>query len=318
MRAIVMADFGAPSVLEVKDVPRPEIRRGHLLVRVMASALNPIDTKIRSGQIDVGIVPPVVLGFDAAGIVEEIGSETSEFKVGDPVFYTADFTQGGGTYADYHLVDEKIVWHSPEGLSFPQAAALPLAGGTAWDGLVNLAKLKAGERVLIHGGSGGVGSLAVQIAQSIGAEVFATCSAAGRGLLEQLSVDHIIDYRADNYQEVIAAVYSSGVDVVYDTVGKGLLADSINCIRPFGRMVSISGPAGDLGKAYRKNLTVIFQFSLRNREKLQALSQLVASKALVPVIKKIYGLEEIPEVHALYDRGSLGTGGKIIFDHQRP
>ena len=298
--------------MEIEPLPAPTGRQVKVAVR--ASSVNPIDMKIRAGSLDVGIRPPAVPGFDAAGEVIETGPDVADFAVGDRVFYAADFNSPSGTHADEHLVDERVIWHMPEGLSFVEAAALPLAGGTAWDALSCLYPVRDGDAVLIHGGSGGVGALAVQIALARGAKVFATCHSSMTGHLREIGVRRVIAYDSEEFVRAVEELCPEGVDVVYDTVGRGLLEKSIPAVGDFGTMISIAPPAGNLDRAYRKNLTVKFQFSLRERRKLKGLADLVEAGKFRPHIHRVFALGEISDAHALL-AGRNHVFGKLAIDH---
>src|SRR5215471_3472442 len=184
MKAVVIHEYGGPEVLKYEDVPQPQPKQDQLLIRVIAAGVNPVDGMIRSGMFDKeGLrAYPIILGGDIAGVVESVGSKITRFKPGDPVFAYVSLDSSGG-YSQYSLVTEREVAAKPKSLTYVEAAAVPIAGMTAWQALVDTAKLSAGQTVLIHGGSGGVGSFAIQIAKARGAKVIATASTANQQFL---------------------------------------------------------------------------------------------------------------------------------------
>src|SRR3954470_17463767 len=184
MKALVIHSFGGPEVLKFEEIPRPEPRADQVLVRVVAAAVNPVDTAVRQGYLRqrTGEKFPMIIGYDIAGVVEKAGAKVTKLKPGDAVY--AYLTLSGGGYAEYAVASEKEAVRKPNSLTFEEAAAVPLAGETAWQALIDTGKLESGQTVLIHGGSGGVGSLAVQIAKARGAKVIATASTANQETLK--------------------------------------------------------------------------------------------------------------------------------------
>src|SRR5881628_56971 len=237
MKAMVIHQYGGPEVLKYEDVPRPEPKDDQLLVRVIAAGVNPVDGMIRSGMFAKGGngAFPMILGGDIAGIVEKVGSKITNFKAGDPVFAYVSLDNNGG-YAQYALTTERETAAKPKSLTYVQAAAVPIVALTAWQALVDTAKLASGQTVLIHGGSGGVGSFAIQIAKARGAKVIATASTANQDLLKQLGADVVIDYTKQKFEDV-----AKDVDVVLDSVGKDTLARSYGVVKKGGFIVSIVG-----------------------------------------------------------------------------
>src|SRR5205809_3570766 len=195
MKAIVVHKYGGPEVLKYEDTQRPEPKDDEILVRVIAAGVNPVDGMIRSGMFakHEKAAFPMVPGADIAGIVEKTGSKVTKFKPGDPVYAYLSLKNGGG-YAEYTIATETELSPKPKSLTFVEAAGVPLAALTAWQALIDAAKLSAGQTVLIHGGSGGVGSFGIQIAKARGAKVIATASTPNQGLLKQLGADVAIDY----------------------------------------------------------------------------------------------------------------------------
>lgn len=312
MKAVVIRAFGGTDVFESRALPRPEPGPGEVLVRVVATSVNPVDYKIRRNGAWAGVKPPAVIGYDVSGVVEAVGPGVGDFRPGDEVYYTPEIFGGKpGSYAQYHVASAAIVARKPRNLTHEEAAAVPLAGGTAWDALVARAALRPGETVLIHGGAGGVGHFAVQIARAAGARVLATCSQANVEFVRRMGADVAIDYTREDFVEVVAReTEGRGVDVVFDTVGGELLSRSIEVTRPGGRMVSIVSASGNLNAAHRKNLTLHFLFLLRARDKLDALRALIERGLVRPAVDQVLPLEQVARAH---ERLETGHGrGKIV------
>ncbi|WP_373047985.1 zinc-dependent alcohol dehydrogenase family protein [Vulgatibacter sp.] len=317
MRAMVLERFGDPEVLQLKEIDRPSPAPGELLVRVIASGTNPVDAKVRAAGSWAGITLPAVIGYDASGVVEAVGPGAGDFRPGDEVFFTPEiFGNEHGTYADYTVVQASIVARKPPSISHVEAAAVPLAGGTAWEAIVRRMQVQPGETVLIHGGAGGVGTFAVQIARAAGARVIATASGGNLDTLRQLGADAAIDYtKYDVFEAALEATGGAGVDAVLDLVGGDVTPDSCQVTRPFGRIAFILGPVGDLSAAYQKNITLHGVFLHRERRRLEELSRLLERKQLVPVIDEVLPLDQIAKAHRRLDSGH--GRGKVILEVAR-
>jgi NADPH:quinone reductase-like Zn-dependent oxidoreductase len=233
MRAVVAHEYGAPDVLKLEQVPRPEPNQDEALVRVIASSVNPADPLTLSGKYakEFGTHLPLIPGYDIAGVVEKTGANVSRLKAGDAVYGYPTF---GGGWADYVTVKESEVAAKPKSVSFVEAAAVPMGALTAWQALVDIAKLQSGQTILIHGGAGGVGSFAVQIAKARGARVIATASTTNQDLLKQLGADIAIDYTKTKFEDV-----AKDVDAVLDPVGKETLTRSYGVIKKGGIVMSL-------------------------------------------------------------------------------
>jgi NADPH:quinone reductase-like Zn-dependent oxidoreductase len=311
MQAMVITAFGDTDVFEAQEVADPSPGATDVLVRVHATSVNPVDTKIRQAGEWAGVEPPAVIGYDVSGVVEAVGDEVESFEPGDEVFYTPEIFEGQGSYAEYHVADESIVAHKPDGLSHTEAAALPLAGGTAWDAVVERGDVEVGETVLVHG-AGGVGSHTVQIAAAAGARVIAVTSPETVAQTEALGADRAIDYTEEDFVDVVTEEYDEPVDLVIDTVGGEACSRSAEVTRPHGRMVSILSPEGDWDVAYPKNHTLELLFLERERYKLDGLRRLVERGQLEPVIDSVRPLEAVAEVHDEVEAG--GLTGKVVLD----
>jgi NADPH2:quinone reductase len=310
MKAMIITAFGGPEVFQAADWPKPVPQATEVLERVHAAALNAVDWKIRKSGSWAGVKPPAILGYDAAGVVEAIGGCVKAFKPGDEVFYSPSIWGLPGSYAEYHAADESIVALKPKNLSFIEAATLPLAGMTAWDAM-DFLKPHPGSTLLVHAAAGGVGSLAVQMAEAAGARVLGTCRDCNQEPVKELGADVAIDYRAEDFiKAVMRETGGEGVDAVYDTVGGATLANSIPVIKSFGRAATCVSSTADLGPANRKNLTIYFGFMERSRYKLDALRVMAECGQLRPVIDSVYPLSEVAEAHRRIEAG--GVMGKIV------
>ncbi|MBD3345260.1 MAG: zinc-binding dehydrogenase [Chitinivibrionales bacterium] len=312
MRAMVTPKFGSPDLFELKDIEKPSPGPGELLVRVVASGTNPVEAKIRKTGYWGGIKPPVILGYDVSGIVEQVGDGVNEFVNGDEVFYTPEIDPTrSGSYAEYNVVAASIVTHKPSSLSHIEAAAVPLAGGTAYEAIIRRLRISIGETILIHGGAGGVGSFAVQLARGSGARVLATASKSNQETLHSLGVDVAIDYaNQDPFEIALKETGGRGVDAVFDTVGGDIIQRSLAATRPFGRLAGILGPGGDLTQAYRKNCTYYGVMLTRERKRLEILKAILEQRKISPLIDRIIPLEKVSEAHHRLDSGH--GRGKIV------
>ena len=313
MRAMVIPAFGGPELFELREVPRPAPGPGEILVRVIASGTNPVDAKIRAAGSWARITPPAILGYDASGVVEEVGPGVRDLVPGDDVFYTPEiFGNQSGTYAELNVVSASIVAKKPRRLSHVEAAAVPLACGTAWEALVRRLQLRVGETVLIHGGAGGVGSFAVQIAKAAGARVLATAGPDNQELLRALGADRAIDYTREDAAEIaLSETRALGVDAVFDTVGGELIAQSLRATRPGGRLATLLGPRGDLSALYVRNLTLHGVFLTRESARLREMAPLLEGGQITPLVEAVLDLEEVAEAHRRLDTGH-GRGKLVL------
>ncbi len=311
MKAMIITAFGGPEVFKEQDMPKPEPGVNDVLVKVYATSVNPVDYKIRNAGAWAGVKPPAIIGYDVSGVVEAVGSGVKSFNPGDEVYYTPEIVNAQGSYAQYHVANEAIVAIKPSNLNHVEAASIPLAGCTAFDALVTVANIKAGESVLIHAGAGGVGSLALQIAKALGVYVFTTCGSYNKELVKQLGADRIIDYRTEDFVDVVLEeTANKGVDVVFDTVGGETLSRSVKAVKPSGRIVSIVSSDVKLDAAKEKNITVSYMFMQRGRSKLDALRALIEKGKVRPVIDSVMPLKDVALAHQKLEKG--GVRGKIV------
>lgn len=327
MKAMLMTEAGGPLVLA--DVPEPELPGPHdLLVRLHAAGVNPVDAKLRNrGSYFPGKMP-CILGLDGAGVVEAVGVLVKRFKAGDAVF----FLNGGigdapGNYAEYARVHEDFVAYKPASISMVAAAAIPLVFITAWEAFFDRAELAPGQSVLVHGGAGGVGHVAIQIAKYYGASVAATVSGAEKvKFIETLGADLAIDYRKQDFvQAVLDWTVGHGVDVVLDTVGGETFCRSFAAIRFYGRLVTLLDPScSSMKEARTRNLNIGYELMLTpmlyglhaqrlaQRAMLEAASQMIDEGRLEIRVAHVFPLEAANAAHAMIESGH--TAGKIVLE----
>lgn len=300
--------YGPPDVLAVEDVAKPEPIPTEVQVRVHAAGVNPVDFKTRAGKGVAGILgePPVCLGWDVAGVVSAVGGGVTRFKVGEEVFGMPWFPRQGGAYAEYVTAPSRHFAAKPHALSFEEAAALPLAGLTAWQIVVDTIQLEAGADLLVHGAAGGVGHLAVQIARARGANVIATARAEQGGWLRELGVERTIDYRDERFEDLVA-----DLDAVIDLPGTNG-ERSLPVLRPGGMLVSVpSGVSPQLlALAARGDRRATGFLVEPDPVGLAGLSHLVEDGRLRVEVDRVFDLEQAAEAHR-YAEASHG-GGKIV------
>ena len=305
MKAIVVHEYGSSDVLKLEDAPRPEPKDNQVLIRVIAAGVNPVDASIRAGKSAkfFGTTLPFIPGYDIAGIVEKAGTKINKLKVGDPVYAHVGLDEGGG-YAEYAVATEVEAAPKPKSLTFESAAAVPLAALTAWQALIDAAKLSAGQTVLIHGGSGGVGSFAIQIAKARGAKVIATASTPHQDFLKQLGADVAIDYTKQKFEDI-----AKDVDVVLDTVGKDTLARSYGVVKKGGFIVTIVAQPDQtqLDKYGIHGAAVLVK---PNADELVEIGRLIDAKKIIPVVSQVFPLAEAAKAQEQIATGH--TRGKIV------
>jgi len=310
MKAVIIDAFGPSSALQVRDIPRPEIEPEQILVEVHAASVNPIDWKIRDGMMGAryGEEFPMVLGLDASGVVVEVGDAVTSFKEGDEIYARSD-NGAGKCYAEYVALNPGTVALKPAVLSHVEAAAVPLAALTPLYGLRDCADLKAGDRLLIIGASGGVGVFAVQIARLMGADVTAVCSTANVDLVKELGADRIIDYTQD---DVLRA--GDDYDVIYDTVGAQTYDSARPALKEDGVYLTlVPVPGIDFfipGQTERARGKGYFVAWTPHASDLEILSKWIENGELRPVIDSEYSLDEIRDAHERSQ--TLRARGKIV------
>ena len=318
MKAVVLVRFGGTDAFELRDVPVPRVGPREVRVRVHATAVNPLDYQIRRGDYADLVPLPSITGHDVSGVIEEVGSHVSEFRAGDAVYYTPRIFDGPGSYAEQHVVDVDLVGRKPENITHLEAASLTLVGGTVWEALVTRARLGLGETILVHGGTGGVGSIALQVAKAIGARVITTARTRDHELVRSLGADLVIDYTSTDHVEAVAEMTQGrGVDVVLDTIGGDTLTRSPLALADYGRVVSIVDIAQpqNLIEAWGVNAAYHFVFTRQSRGKLDALTALVERGLVRPVVGATLPLARVGEAHDLLEnRQSYVLHGKVAID----
>ncbi|MFI6870566.1 NADP-dependent oxidoreductase [Nocardia sp. NPDC050406] len=304
MRAVIQKSLGGPEVLEVAELEKPRLLSGEVLVRVYASGVNPVDVAVRAGYFPLLGEPPFGVGWDISGVVEEVGPG-ARYEVGDEVYGMPFFPRAATGYAEYVATPSRQVARKPKSLSHIEAAGLPLAGLTAWQGLVDRAHVGPGDRVLVHRAAGGVGHLAVQIAKARGAYVIALASAAKHDFVRGLGADEVIDYRTTDYTEVL-----SDLDVVFDSNADG--ERSLRVLKPGGVLVSIMEHMNPEREAQVKAAGRRFAgVSVEpDYAALEAIAELVDSGKLRPHIAEALPLESVGKAHEIV--GSGETVGKVV------
>lgn len=326
MQAAIIEGFGAATVFRAAEVPVPSVRAGQVLIRVAATSVNPLDYKIRRGEYPA-LAPeaPTILHGDVCGTIEEIGPEVTQFKVGDTVYGCVGGVKGhSGALAQFMLADARLLAKKPQTLDSAQAAALPLVSITAWEALVERARLRAGQTVLIHAGAGGVGHVALQLAKARGARVFVTASTPEKqNLARQLGADGVIDYRRESVEQYVAThTGGAGFDVVFDTVGGEVFVHALAAARLRGQVVSIFPAATyDLSPVLHKALSVHGVFMLlplltgagraAHGEILTEIARLVDAGKIRPhVDASRFQLHQIAAAHAFAESGK--QIGKVV------
>ena len=312
MKAIAINEFGGRDKLQLMDLPLPEVKENEILVKIKAAGINPVDWKIREGYIK-DLFPydfPIILGWDAAGIVKQAGSKVTRFKKGDEIFaYCRKPSVHGGAYGEYIVLEEEHAAIKPKNISFEEAAAIPLAALTAYQSLFDAAKIKPGETVLIHAAAGGVGGFGVQLAKNHGAVVWATASGGNQEYVKDLGASQVVDYTQEDFRQAIRSQLPDGVDVVFDCVGGEVLQKSVEIVKRTGRLVSIVDDPTSLA---RSDIHKEFVFVAPNRTQLTELALMVEQGRLKTHLSQVFpfGLEEARKAHELSESGH--TRGKMV------
>jgi NADPH:quinone reductase and related Zn-dependent oxidoreductases len=329
MKAFIVDRYGKNEKLRAADVPEPDLEEDDVLIQVHATAVNLLDSKLRNGEFKLILPyrPPFVLGHDVAGVVVRVGPRVRQFKVGDEVYARADDFRIG-TFAELIAVRQDSVAIKPANITMEEAASIPLVGLTAWQALVEKAKLKRGQKVFVQAGSGGVGTFAIQLAKHLGATVATTTSTGNIALAKSLGADVVIDYKKDAFEE-----HLNGYDVVLNSQDGKTLVKSLGVLRPGGTVISISGPpdprfAQDMKAPWlvqqvmrvlsfgvrrqAKQLKVVYEFLFMKASgsQLQQITPLIESGAIRPVIDKVFPFESTNDALAYVESGR--AKGKVV------
>jgi NADPH:quinone reductase-like Zn-dependent oxidoreductase len=305
MKAVVVNEYGGPDVLKYQDVPKPEPKNDEILVRVIAAAVNPVDTYVRQGKLSRGgqMHGPIIIGYDISGVVEKAGVDAKRFKAGDQVYSYLSVPRGGG-YAEFAVAKESETALKPKNIDFVEAAAVPLAATTAWQALIDTAKIEKGQTLLIHGGSGGVGSFAIQIAKACGAKVIATASTAHQELLKQLGVDQAIDYTTTKFEDLV-----KDVDVVLNCVRADALSHSYGVVKKGGIIVSITDEP-DQNECAKHGIRGTRMGAHPDSKVLEELTKLIETGKMKPIVSQTFPLAEANKAHEQIE--THHTLGKIV------
>lgn len=325
MRAQVVTAFGGPENFEPAVLPDPRPGRGQVLVRQVASSVNPVDCKLRQSGMAIAPDLPAVLGCDIAGTIVELGEGVGGFAVGDAVYGCGGGVKGmGGAYAELIATDARLLAHKPAMLTFAQAAALPLVAITAWEGLFDRARLQAGDKVLVLGGTGGVGHVAIQLAAHRGAHVFATASTEAKGqIARRLGAEGVIDYRSETVEEYVQRLTDGqGFDIVFDATGGSDVETAFKAARHYGQVVCIvSRFTADLAQMQARSLSLHVIFMLLpmlrgvGREAhgriMAEVARLADAGAVKPLLDpQIFPLERVGDAHRHLESGR--AVGKVV------
>jgi NADPH:quinone reductase-like Zn-dependent oxidoreductase len=305
MKAIVISAYGNEDVLDYVEVERPEPKADEVLVKVRVAAVNPADWKIRDGMGEsFGLKLPLILGGDIAGTVEAVGVEVESFKPDDAVYGMTLSGGFSGAYAEYALAKADAIAPKPESLNFEEAAAIPIGALTAWQAIFDVANLSSGQKILITGASGGVGSMAVQLAKAKGAFVIGTASGKNELFVRDLGADEFVDYTKQNFEEVV-----KDVNVVFDTIGSDTQEQAFQTLKQGGFLVSSAGtPSAE--KAEELGIAAAFVFCKSNAQQLAQINRLIAEGKLKVHIETVLPLTAVKKAHQLSQSGR--TRGKIV------
>ena len=328
MKAMTIQGFGAPDVFRVSSLPEPKAGKGEVLIRVAASTVNPIDYKIRSGLLKAIAPKSGVLGFDVAGTIEKTGEGVSDLEPGDEVFgCTGAVLEQSGSLAEFQVADARLIAKKPENLSLQDSVALPLVSITAWDALIRGTGIKEGERVLVHGATGGVGHVGIQLAKNAGADVYATVSSKEKADIARTLGAQPINYKEQSVEQYVAEhTGGKGFDVVFDTVGGENLTRSLEAAALEGRVTSVNTrTTADLSLMHQKALSLHVVFMVipilhnqpggkaRHGEILREIARRVELEEFRPLIhEQRFAFEDVGHAHTLLEQG--GATGKIVLN----
>jgi len=330
MKAFVVDRYGKNgNTLRAGDVPEPAVGEHDVLVEVHAAGVNALDSKIRDGEFKLFLPyrPPFVLGNDVAGVVIRVGARVRDFKPGDEVYARPDKDRIG-TFAEFIAVHEDDLAPKPKRLTMEEAASVPLVGLTAWQALIERARLRKGQKVFIQAGSGGVGTFAIQLAKHLGATVATTTSTANVELVERLGADIVVDYRTDDFEDVL-----HDYDVVLHSLGNEALKKSLRVLKPGGKLISLSGPpdpdfAREMGKpwilrpatrvlshgarteAKRRRVGYSFLFMRADGRQLREITSLIDAGTIEPVVDRVFPFDATNDAMAYIDKGR--AKGKVV------
>ncbi len=313
MKAVQISQYGAANVLELnQNAPKAVSGKEQVLIEVHAASINPIDWKVRTGYMKdaVPFTMPATLGGDCCGVVAALGESASGFKVGDRVYGYASLLSGGsGSFAEFAAAKSGTLALAPRNAGVVDAAALPLVGASAVQAIDDHIELQRGQKILIHGGAGGIGSVAIQLAKSIGAHVATTASGEDKAYVKELGADEVINYKSEAFEEKF-----HDLDAVFDTVGGPTTEKSFKVLKKGGTLVTMLGQP-DAGLAEQHGVTAIGQLTHVTTEVLKRLAQLVDTGAVKVHIHKVFPLDQVKEAFELVENGR--PRGKVVLQIKR-
>jgi NADPH:quinone reductase-like Zn-dependent oxidoreductase len=311
MKAAIIDKFGDADVLEVTEVDKPEINDEQVLIKVKVTGINPVDTKVRAGTSGISkqIKLPAILGWDVSGVIQNVGKNVQSFRSGDEIFGCIGFPGLGKTYAEFTLADPQFISKKPRNISFEEAAAVPLAGLTAYQAINEELKVSSGQKILIQAAAGGVGHLAVQFAKTIGAYVIGTASEKNEKFLKSIGVDKFINYKKEKFEDVVHEV-----DAALDAMGGEVLCRTISCVKRGGIVVCLPSSTKNDPKAIElaneRNVKLIWPMMRPDGEQVRLIASLLQEKKLKVSIDKIFTLDQIAWAHKAVETHQ--TKGKVV------
>jgi NADPH:quinone reductase-like Zn-dependent oxidoreductase len=311
MKAAVINEFGDAEVLLLTEVDKPEINTDQVLIKVKATGINPVDTKVRAGTSGISkqITLPAILGWDVSGIIEKIGTDVSPFKPGDEVFGCIGFPHLGKTYAEFTIANPELLAKKPSNISFEEAAAIPIAGLTAYQAINEELKVSSGQKVLIQAAAGGVGHLAVQFAKMNGAYVIGTASEKNEKFLKSMGVDEFINYKKEKFEEIV-----HDADAALDAMGGEILYKTISCVKRGGIVVCLPSSTKNDPKAIElaeeRNIRLIWPMMRPDGNQMRTIANLLQEKKLKVFVDKIFTLDQIAWAHKAVETHQ--TKGKVV------
>jgi NADPH:quinone reductase-like Zn-dependent oxidoreductase len=311
MKAAVINEFGDAEVLLLTEVDKPEINTDQVLIKVKATGINPVDTKVRAGTSGISkqITLPAILGWDVSGIIEKIGTDVSPFKPGDEVFGCIGFPHLGKTYAEFTIANPELLAKKPSNISFEEAAAIPIAGLTAYQAINEELKVSSGQKVLIQAAAGGVGHLAVQFAKINGAYVIGTASEKNEKFLKSIGVDEFINYKKEKFEEIV-----HDADAALDAMGGEILYKTISCVKRSGIVVCLPSSTKNDPKAIElaeeRNIRLIWPMMRPDGNQMRTIANLLQEKKLKIFVDKIFTLDQIAWAHKAVETHQ--TKGKVV------
>lgn len=308
---MVLKQFGGIENFSLKEIPEPQINNGHVLIQVKAIGINPVDIKTRKGNGQARQyknTSEMIIGWDVAGVITQVAENVKDFSIGDEVFGTINFPGQGGAYAEYAVAPANQLALKPTNISMSEAAAATLSTLTAWQALIDQGNIQKGNRVLIHGGAGGVGNYAIQIARNVGCYVITTASASDSDFVKSLGAHEVIDYKTQKFEDII-----TDIDFILDTIGGENFVRSLKILKPEGTIVLISTPNIEetnkvAEKQHIKNYKLMMMHS--DGEDMRHIAEMLANSSLKVHVDKTFPFDKIPEAHEQLENGKVK--GKIV------